>query len=517
MAYYPTQTDIRALSFPEKILYVKVLLLNQQFQTVYQMQHEYVSGESSTNVDSDIRNTFNMTLHVRNNNVGIAEDKLLWIDKFVKVYIGVQVPFHPDILWYDKGIFVLTDYSFNKQTNLLQISCSDLVCMLNGDVGGSLIPLEVVIEEDQKWTIREAMIHVLTKHSPFTKYNIIDMPKLIPYDLEFSATDTVWTMLTKLRDLYKSGCEMYFDTDGTFVCKEISAKASDPVVLDDSILQRLYTSESDNGVLKDIRNVSKVWGKCLETDYFTETCEYDVTTNTYSAHFEDIALNEDGSLPTSTKFAFKVPSVNTKDAPKIAVYNKPKDSETETLVGTFDITDSLEEKVKTNFFIKDASFVLRYRRAGMYAMGQWQIVATNILRCTEPTKEQIDTDMETYACDNVTYTIIPNSPFGVEKIGYRFRSYASGEYDDIQAIDDCITRAEYETWKSAKVGSTMSLNMVYIPWLQGNEKVEFRLSESGELKQWIVKSITSSHPHSTMTLTLEEFQEKYNFDINDIN
>ena len=106
MAYYPTQTDIHALSFPEKILYVKILLLNEKFQTVYEMQHEYVSGDMSTNVDSDIRNTFNMNLYVNHRNTGIAEDKLLWIDKFVKVYIGVQVPFHTNILWYDKGVFV---------------------------------------------------------------------------------------------------------------------------------------------------------------------------------------------------------------------------------------------------------------------------------------------------------------------------------------------------------------------------------------------------------------------------
>lgn len=40
MAYYPSQEEIKALSFPTKILHVKVLLLNDNFQTIYEMKHE---------------------------------------------------------------------------------------------------------------------------------------------------------------------------------------------------------------------------------------------------------------------------------------------------------------------------------------------------------------------------------------------------------------------------------------------------------------------------------------------
>lgn len=511
MAYYPTQTDITALSFPEKILYVKILLLNENFQTVYEMKHEFVSGDISTNVDSDIRNTMSMTLLASNQNVSFAEDRLLWINQFVKIFIGVQVPFYQDVLWYDKGMFVITDYSFSPQTNQLKINCSDLVCKLNGDVGGSLIAKETIIYEEDKWTIRDAIINTLIGHSPFKKYYIVDMPKLVPHDLEFGATDTVWTILTKLRDLY-SGYEMFFDTDGTFVCKKVSTLESDPVVLDDSILQKLYISETDNGVFKDVRNVTKVWGKCLDTDYFTDKCEYDSSTNTYKAHFVGIAL-DDGSLPTSTKFAIKMSAVNTKEASKIAIYNKPTDTGTETLVGTFNITDSLEKTVRKDFFLSDRSFVFRYRRKSLYVMGQYQIVAVNILRNTEPTEEEKTAYIEKYGCDDITYTIIPDSPFAVEKIGEQLKVCEGGEYDDIQAIDDCITRAEYETWKSAKVAYTVSLDMIYIPWFQGNEKIRFTLSATGEVKDWVITSVSSSYPYGTMSLNMTEFSPLYNFDV----
>ena len=96
MAYYPTQRDIDVLSSPEKTLYAKILLLNENLQTVYEMKHEYVSGQMSTNIDSDIRNTCSLTLAVIDKNVGLEEDKLLWVNRFVKVLIGVQVPYTAD-------------------------------------------------------------------------------------------------------------------------------------------------------------------------------------------------------------------------------------------------------------------------------------------------------------------------------------------------------------------------------------------------------------------------------------
>lgn len=533
MAYYPTQRDIDVLSSPEKILYAKILLLNENLQTVYEMKHEYVSGQMSTNIDSDIRNTCSLTLAVIDKNVGLEEDKLLWVNRFIKVLIGVQVPYTADTLyeyngtkvvatkrddndtlWYDKGIFVVTDYSYSPQNGTLNINCSDLVCYLNGDISGSLEGLKQTIPESEKLTIRQAIIDTLTGLTKFKKYYVEDMPKLIPYDLEFTPSDSVWTILTTLRDLYPS-YEMFFDTDGTFICKKVNVKESDPVVLDDSILQRLYITETDTGDRKSMRNVTKVFGKCLDTDYYTDVCTYDSKTNTYSATFTGVAINDDGSLPTSAKFAVKIPEVNATKSPKLALYNKEKDDSASKLVSTFSLVDSSEKEIAEKFFVKDSSFVFRYRRANMLVMGQWQIMAVNKLRNTEPTAEEKKKDIEKHGCDFITYTIDPNSPFAIERIGEYMKVCSDADYDKIQAIDDCITRAEYETWLAAKIAYTITLEMVYIPWLQGNEKVQFTLAATGETKDWVVTSISSSHPYGTMSLTLTEFSPLYNFDVKD--
>jgi hypothetical protein len=276
-----------------------------------------------------------------------------------------------------------------------------LICCLNGDIGGSLEGLETAIEEDQFATIREAVVYVLTNLTPFKNYYVTDMPELIPHDLEFGATDTVWSILTTLRDLYP-GYEMYFDADGTFICKQYITPNTEPAVLSNDYLQNLFMSETNNGVLKDIRNVSKVWGKCLDTDYRTDNCTYDDASNTYSAHFIGIALNtDDNSLPTSTKFAVKIPVVDTKDNAKLKIYNKPTAEGEEILVGTFDITNSLEEKIKKNSFLAETSYVFRYRRKSMYLLGQYQIFAVNKLRNTWPTDEEKRIDEEKHGTTNI--------------------------------------------------------------------------------------------------------------------
>ena len=53
--------------------------------------------------------------------------------------------------------------------------------------------------------------------------------------------------------------------------------------------------------------------------------------------------------------------------------------------------------------------------------------------------------------------------------------------------------------------------MVYIPWLNGNEKISFRLAATDELKDWIVSGISVEHPSGVMTLTLTEFSPLYHW------
>lgn len=308
---------------------------------------------------------------------------------------------------------------------------------------------------------------------------------------------------------------MFFDIDGAFVCRAKASTNDAPNVLTNEILDGLVITENSSTDLTQIRNVVKVWGKCLDTDYFTENVTYDSGTNTYTAKFNDIAINTDGTLPTSAKFAVKIPSANEKDSPKLKIYSATTGSgtNTEKLIDTYEITNSLEENIKKETLIKNASFVFRYRRGTMYLLGQWQIVAINILMNRTPTKALITANKEKYGCDDISYTISPLSPFSVEKLGEQFKQCEGGEYDNIQAIDDCITRAEYECWLSSRLHCNTTIETIMIPWLIGNEKVLYTLKSNAEEKVFIVTGISISVLNCTSVLTLSEFYPQYNFDI----
>lgn len=80
-------------------------------------------------------------------------------------------------------------------------------------------------------------------------------------------------------------------------------------------------------------------------------------------------------------------------------------------------------------------------------------------------------------------------------------------------IDDCITRAEYETWKSAKVVYTTSLESIYIPWIQGNEKIRYTLKSDNITRDWVIVGLETSISSGIMTMDIVEFEPLYNFEV----
>jgi hypothetical protein len=65
------------------------------------------------------------------------------INTKVKVYIGVTNTInkkYDDIIWFPQGIYILTSFNTTYSTSGFTIALQgkDKMCMLNGDVGGSI-------------------------------------------------------------------------------------------------------------------------------------------------------------------------------------------------------------------------------------------------------------------------------------------------------------------------------------------------------------------------------------------
>ena len=100
---------------------------------------------------------------------------------------------------------------------------------------------------------------------------------MIPYDLEFDNTTTLWEVLTKIRDLYP-GYEMFFDKDGMFVFQLIPICQHDIPVLDHTQFKGLVISENGDYDLTSVRNATMVYGQSIETDRFADEAELIETT-----------------------------------------------------------------------------------------------------------------------------------------------------------------------------------------------------------------------------------------------
>lgn len=196
-----------------------------------------VSGSMSINSESDVRRTTNfivqptLTEHLR-----LTEDSLLWLNKDIRMFVGLYNCRTKQYKYYPLGCYVYTDTSgtYDAVTNSLTINCGDFMKKLDGTKNGQLGALIIkypAYEEDEETgepikynIIREAVIETLEKLARITNHRIDDIGEFyampehnddwqkyrqenadtwnsIPFDQEFSAGCSVLSILITFRDL----------------------------------------------------------------------------------------------------------------------------------------------------------------------------------------------------------------------------------------------------------------------------------------------------------------------------
>lgn len=227
--YDVQQSDIKLLQQRVKTVYTKIQLLNAKFMVIDEIQGVFLDGSISTDAGSDVRNTFDATILVKDKSYITAETSRIWIDKHVRVFVGFLNQRTGEVVWYSKGVYNFNDNSFtyDATTRILKVSCLDLVSTLNGTLGGTLIGSETQIPKGSE--IRDAIIKTVTQLGQCSSYRIGYQNETVPYDMKWDTGSTVWDMLTELRDLYYS-YEMFFD-GATFVCQRVPMDNGEPVVL----------------------------------------------------------------------------------------------------------------------------------------------------------------------------------------------------------------------------------------------------------------------------------------------
>ena len=163
---------LKALDYHrEKTTYVRITALSND-----EYPREEILGRAtggSVNVDgaSAVRRSCSLSLLALETDAILTEPYWCYDNKF-KLEIGLKNNIdtrYPDIIWFEMGIYIITNFSASKSTTGLSISISgkDKMCRLNGEVSGNIMMSADLgtIETSTKLTNGEIQTTIPKAHS----------------------------------------------------------------------------------------------------------------------------------------------------------------------------------------------------------------------------------------------------------------------------------------------------------------------------------------------------------------
>ena len=551
MANIITQEDLLiVLQHPANpMLKLKIDVLGENQKIIGNLECGITSGSMSINGESDVRRTANLTVHpTLKEKIKLTENSQLWLNKDIRISVGLYNPRTRQYKYYPLGYYVYTDTSgtYDAANDNLTINCADFMKKLDGTKNGQLGALVInypAYEENGDTgevikynTIRNAVIETLEKIAGITNHRIDDIGEYkalpdynadwlqyrqenetwntIPFDQEFSAGCSVLSILTTFRDLYPN-YEMFFDMENnTFICQLKPMCYEDDIYLDNTFLQQVLISENTSVDMTTVRNICEVWGQAIDVDFYSEECSY--SNNIYST---TIVGYEEGYY-NGDVIALKIPSVNRANAQininsfgNIGIYN-----------------EATEEPIKANKLKPSEIYAFKIKKRNIdkqdvvkaYLLGQWQVHAINVLtngtksgqfvRSSDGQEYELYSKeyfQKFYNCERVDMTIIENSPFTVEKLGEIPDIKVNGEYENITSDDLAADRAKWENWKNCRLTDNITITTALLPFLDVNKKVSYKRSDSDIEYQYIISSISHDFTRYTTTITMYRFYPLY--------
>ena len=124
----------------EKEIYAKVTALTFQETPITTIEGRITAGSINVDGNSAVRRTCSLTIVAQN----FDFNNYAWgLNTKFKLAIGVKNNIdtrYPDLIWFEQGIFILTSFNTSRSTTNYSISLQgkDKMCLLNGEVGGSI-------------------------------------------------------------------------------------------------------------------------------------------------------------------------------------------------------------------------------------------------------------------------------------------------------------------------------------------------------------------------------------------
>lgn len=445
--------------------YIKIELLNYQYQTVDMLEGVAIEGNITIDANSDIRRTASISLVVNDSSFNVQPGGKVWLDKYIRLWVGTESIRTGEVEWTNCGLYIIDtpSYQYDAVTNTLSLSLLDLMAKMTGIRNGYLPGLPVVYKAGEN--IRQAIIDTIAL-AGFTRYVVDEAPSpgTIPVDLEFSQGVTVYDLLVGLRDIYPF-YEMFFDVDGTFYYKQIPTGKDDPIVIDDTLWKNIVVSESIDVDFQNVKNAIEVYGRTHDPAHFsTETT---VTGNTINLTIPDVTEYSEGMI-----YGFTLT-----DNPGYTGMNL-KINNLATLPISIDGITPAEIVAESG----EIYYCVVYKGTYWNWLGHLQAYG--------------------YAEDDN-----PDSPFYVNgTVGKILLPLFDGDYANCLSDNLAQQRAAYELWLHTNMNNTIDLSCVPVFWMPVNAVVNYTPQRETKPNLYIIKSVNLGlSPANTMTINMIQF------------
>ena len=454
------QDDYNILSQQIITKYIKLEILNFQYNVVDEISGNLTAMSVNIDSESDLRRSCNLTFVVTDASFDVKAGNKIWLDKFCRPWVGYENIYTGKIQWYNQGIYLINapSWRYNATTHELSLAGLDLASKLTGLRNGELEGIPTKIPAGS--SVREAMIAAI-ELAGFTKYTISECKDVdgniiaVPNDIEIAQGGTVWNIVTQLRDILPR-YETFFDVDGVFIYQPIPTGSGDPVIIDDTIWPNLLIDESINNDFESVKNYIEVYGRTLDPSYFSTNTTYSGSTLSLTVADYPTALTD------NTIVGFTTPSTGDISATG-GISLKMNNLALSVLYeyGTNNPVTALDNE----------TYYVAYYNQGWYLMGHQQPVG-------------------------IAYDDNPDSPFYVNgSIGRIRHVLYGGEYENITSDKMALERAKYELWKSTRLQDSITLTSIPNPWLDVNVLISHAIRGKSQenAAQYIIKSISTDY------------------------
>ncbi len=213
---------IAAMKSPVKQLSIKLEIFDSQMKFIKEITKSVTKddiGSVSVSRDRAIRRSFSFSLLNNNNEFDFGENNLIFLDKRVKLFLGLKLP-SGDIEYVPQGVFIVTEPSDShlESGKKANITGQDKAYLLTDRRG--VFATQTTIATGTNISVA---IKTIASAAGETMFNFDSVVEVTPYELTYASNDSRWKALEELSKLCKS--ELYYDVNGYLTLKRIDLNA----------------------------------------------------------------------------------------------------------------------------------------------------------------------------------------------------------------------------------------------------------------------------------------------------